>query len=535
MKDGKTMTLGLFDAVGPIMHGPSANHTGGPNRISYMAYQIIGGTPKRFDFIVHPLALTTMSGQNTDTALLAGILGIREDDECSVNSKEIAKKQELEFDFVPLKDESLDRNTMQVSTEYDGLHWHISGIGVGGGNVVLNKLNGMDTDIDGGCYLYYFADKDLCNDTSIIRIHCEENHILYKNIYAGYWEGRKQLCLESDSLFSDNQLASLVKILLPTGTPEYERVAPPIRQFVPRVGRKPLFDSFEGLLAEAEKSSLLEAAYAYQISISGSEKSEIFDMAMKIVDVEEKSIRRGLEGNNPLLCGFTCGSDGKSVMNHVKSGETICGGTFPRALSYAISMAEVNASAGMVVGVPSNGSAGVLPGTLFAVAERYECSKEKLAEAFIVASIIGVLIGKHASFAGSVGGCQAEIGTGASMAAGAATWLANGTPEQCIHASALALKNCFGLACDIPASPVEVPCVKRNSMGASVALMGAELALAGVKSVIAMDEVVLAFADVQRRLPLDLKCNCVGGLASIPSAEKMRQQWEDILASKQNL
>ncbi len=196
----------------------------------------------------------------------------------------------------------------------------------------------------------------------------------------------------------------------------------------------------------------------------------------------------------------------------------------------ALAMAEISASAGRVVAVPTSGSAGGLPGALFAVAKRFNAPREKLAEAFLVAATVGMLTGNLCSFSGSIGGCQSEVGIGAGMGAAGAVYLADGTAEQACHGFCFAIKETLGLVCDPIAGPVEVPCIKRNAMGAAVAIMGAEMALAGVRSVIPPDQVVLALQDVQQRMPTELRAACVGGLACVPLAKELRQVWEDKLA-----
>lgn len=201
------------------------------------------------------------------------------------------------------------------------------------------------------------------------------------------------------------------------------------------------------------------------------------------------------------------------------------------AMARALAMAEVSASGGLLVAVPTSGSAGALPGTLFTVAQRVGAPRERLAQSFLIAAAIGVVIGNECCFSGSTGGCQAEIGIGSAMAAGASVWLAGGADEAVCHAAALAIKNTLGLVCDPPAPPVEVPCIKRNAMGAAVALMAAEMALAGIRSVVPPDDVVLALKDVQQRLPPELRCTCTGGLAAAPAAQRLQQQWQQRLDS----
>jgi len=229
---------------------------------------------------------------------------------------------------------------------------------------------------------------------------------------------------------------------------------------------------------------------------------------------------------------FRVRAGGGVPLTWAESGKSLAGRTFTIGLARAVALAELNASAGLIVAVPTGGSAGTLPGVLLTVAERLGSTKEDLAKAFLIAAAIGKIVGEKATFAGSVGGCQGEIGIGAGMGAGASVWLAGGSTEAVIHGATLTLKNVLGLTCDCPASPVEIPCIKRNGMGVAVAFMGAEMALAGVRSVVPPDDVVDGFADTQRRIPNELKgACCAGGLASTACAKVLQQKWSDKLKS----
>jgi L-serine dehydratase len=201
--------------------------------------------------------------------------------------------------------------------------------------------------------------------------------------------------------------------------------------------------------------------------------------------------------------GLTDPEDGKKMLNWSQSGKTVLNEMFSRALGRAMILAQLNAASERIVAAPTGGAAGALPGALFSAAERYGKGRKELAKAFLVAAAIGLIVGNHASFSGTVGGCQGEIGIGAAMGAAGIIWLAGGTAEQIIQGAPIALKNVLGLTCDPPASPVEVPCIKRNAMGASIAFFGAEMGLAGISSAIAPEDLVAALAETQRLMPMN--------------------------------
>ena len=127
------------------------------------------------------------------------------------------------------------------------------------------------------------------------------------------------------------------------------------------------------------------------------------------------------------------------------------------------------------------------------------------------------------------------MGIGSGMAAAASVWLAGGSAEAACHACAMAIKNLLGLVCDPLAGPVEIPCIKRNAVGVSTALMGAEMALAGIRSAVPPDQVVIALIDTQKRLPPELRATCTGGLAACPIAKDYQKQWAEKLAADQSL
>ena len=188
-----------------------------------------------------------------------------------------------------------------------------------------------------------------------------------------------------------------------------------------------------------------------------------------------------------------------------------------KAAAYALAANEANAAMGRICAAPTAGSSGVLPGVLFALAEERGLPEEKLALPLVTAGAIGMVIASRASLAGAEGGCQAECGSAAAMAAGAAVDLLGGTPEQIGHAVALSLKNLLGLVCDPVAGLVEVPCVKRNAGAATLALLAADMALAGIQSVIPVDEVIDAMAEVGQAMSPALRETAKGGLAATPT------------------
>ena len=207
-----------------------------------------------------------------------------------------------------------------------------------------------------------------------------------------------------------------------------------------------------------------------------------------------------------------------------EAGKNLCGETVSRAICYAMGVLEVSASMGLIVAAPTAGASGVLPGVLIALQQQYDLPDEKMLDALLVASAVGVVVAENSGISGAAGGCQAEVGTASAMAAAAAVYLMDGSAEQCFAAAGLAIQNLLGLVCDPIAGLVEAPCQARNAAGASNALVSAELVLAGVPEVIPFDEVVEAAREVGHALPESLRETALGGIAATPTARRLAEK-----------
>ena len=204
--------------------------------------------------------------------------------------------------------------------------------------------------------------------------------------------------------------------------------------------------------------------------------------------------------------------------------DTLCGPFIQSVISVALKTGECNACMGRIVAAPTAGASGVMPAVLLPVQEKYQLSDETMVQALYVAAGFGQVIAARASISGAEGGCQAEIGSASAMAAAALVSLRGGTPEQMATACAMAVKNLLGLVCDPVAGLVEVPCVKRNVIGAMNALSCADMALAGITSAIPCDEVIDAMRSVGDSLPAALRETGLGGLAATPTGRRAAQQ-----------
>lgn len=216
--------------------------------------------------------------------------------------------------------------------------------------------------------------------------------------------------------------------------------------------------------------------------------------------------------------GGLIGGEAKKISDHKDTGKGLCGDLLERAVIYAMATLETNASMGLIVASPTAGSAGIVPGLLLALQEVYNYSDKYVQKALFNAGAIGYLAMRNATVAGAVGGCQAETGVAAAMAASAATELLGGTPLQCTHAASTVLMNMLGLVCDPVGGLVEYPCQNRNAAGVANALVAAEMALAGITQLIPLDEMITIMYTVGKKLPAELRETALGGCATAPSA-----------------
>ncbi|MBR4957944.1 MAG: L-serine ammonia-lyase, iron-sulfur-dependent, subunit alpha [Phascolarctobacterium sp.] len=270
--------------------------------------------------------------------------------------------------------------------------------------------------------------------------------------------------------------------------------------------------------AEANGQSMQEFLIDYNAKELECSKEELLAKMERMLEVIKESIDFGLTGVRSRS-GLT-GGDAKRLKeaSEEKQFSNILGDKAKDAMVYAMAVAEANAAMGRIVAAPTAGASGVLPGVFFALKKHYGLSDQVLAEGLVVAGGIGLVIADRASLAGATGGCQAECGSAAAMAAGAAVAMLGGTPTQVGHAVAIVFKNILGLVCDPVAGLVEVPCIKRNGSCALQALAAAELALAGIGSFIPADETIDAMKSVGDSLPCALKETAGGGMATTPTA-----------------
>ena len=268
-------------------------------------------------------------------------------------------------------------------------------------------------------------------------------------------------------------------------------------------------------LADSENITMGRAALAEQVEQEKATERAVYDKMLYAWNVMKESVVNGMDPNTRSLSGLTGGQASKLKAQAV-SGHSVGGEILGKATANALAVAELNASMGRIVAAPTAGACGIIPGALTSAMERFELDDETIVDALFCAAGVGAVIAHRASISGAEGGCQAECGSAAAMAAAALTQIKGGTPAQCANACAFALMNLMGLVCDPVQGLVEIPCVYRNVIGVAAAFTAADLALANCRLPLDPDDIIDTMGKVGRSLPMELRETGRGGCATCP-------------------
>jgi L-serine dehydratase len=273
--------------------------------------------------------------------------------------------------------------------------------------------------------------------------------------------------------------------------------------------------------AEKEKRSLAEVALATEARDQGRPVEEIRAALKRALDVMRSAIEKGVVGDLYSASGLV-GGDAAKLRGSDRG--PLAQTPFRDVLIRALAVQEVNAAMGVIVAAPTAGGAGVLPAILTGLAKARSVPDEKVVDGLATAGLIGAVVAERASLSGAEGGCQAETGAAAGMAAGAATEMLGGTPSQVGHAVALTMQGTLGLVCDPLGGLVELPCVFRNATGSAIALAGIEMALAGITFAIPVDEVIDVMGEIGREMDVRYRETAGGGLAATPTGRRLAKE-----------
>lgn len=285
------------------------------------------------------------------------------------------------------------------------------------------------------------------------------------------------------------------------------------------------YESIAELVSEAEKQGIRISEMVMKDQAEAMETTELetFEKMELDFQVMVNSVHAGLQKDQRSMSGLT-GGEGYKMKSYAAEKGGLCGSFLGGAIARALAVAGCNASMGRIVAAPTAGSCGILPGCLVSLLEERGIPEKEIVMSMFTAGAFGIVIARKASIAGAQGGCQAECGSAAAMAAAALTELMGGTPSQCADACAIAIANQLGLVCDPVAGLVEIPCIKRNVSGLVIAFSSADLALAGIEAKIPADECLDAMRSVGDTMPEALKETAKGGLAATPTGIRIQKQ-----------
>ncbi|KAB2489530.1 L-serine ammonia-lyase, iron-sulfur-dependent, subunit alpha [Priestia endophytica] len=274
---------------------------------------------------------------------------------------------------------------------------------------------------------------------------------------------------------------------------------------------------------ENEEKTIGEMMLMMEAKKTGKGKETIISMMEERLIKMKEAIDDGIKDDSTAPSGLS-GGDAVRMNGYMNQGKPLSGQYISHAMTFSLATSESNARMGVIVATPTAGAAGVLPGVLFSLHKNDGTSYKDLVMGLFTASMLGYVIANRSFISGAAGGCQAEVGSATAMAAGTIVELKGGTPKQAVNATAIAMKSLLGLVCDPVAGLVEVPCIKRNVMGTSIAFSAADLALAGIESRIPCDEVIEAMYKIGKDMPRTLRETALGGLAMTETGKKAKER-----------
>lgn len=556
--------LGLRDIIGPIMVGPSSSHTAGALRIARMARRLLSAAPARADITLYGSFAHTGTGHGTDKALVAGLLGLEADDLRIRDSFFLAKGAGLEFAFTRATDAHAEAagvehpNTVDMRiVDADGERIEVRGVSVGGGAAAIRRIDGVDVDISGKRTSVVVSQRDergvlahiaRCLSDAAVNIATTRMYRTRRGAHAytvmevdGSVPARAKEAIEQDprvmgvrvipadgpegGMIGDGAAVDGRDDAAAAGGEQNGGAAGGMtdRQIEAAEERFARCDFTTGAellaLCGREGCSIAQAMAAREEALAALDGADAGtdEYLTRVLDVMRASTEKPLREPEQSIGGLIGGEAHDSAAACARP-DAVIDGIAADAMVRAMAVLETNACMGRIVATPTAGSSGVLPGVLFALQNGKGFDDATLRAGVLTASAVGYLAARNATVSGAEGGCQAEVGTAAAMAAAAAVEMAGGTPAAALDAASNALCALMGLVCDPVGGLVEIPCQKRNGSAAAVALTCAQIALAGVPNLVPFDETVAAMDAVGRTLPATLRETALGGIAAAPSA-----------------
>ncbi len=505
------------DVIGPVMRGASSSHVAASVRIGKLARQMIKGNIADVivEFNKEGSLATTYHGHGSDMGLVAGLLNYETHDERLPQSLSNAKENGINVSFHIVDYTASHPNTYKMKIVSDiGEVIETTSISTGGGMIKFEAVQGYDVAIEGGFFETLIFLKNA--DNSIEHI-LSNNKVPIEAIDSSVKDIGVLINIKSANKINDN----IIKIIEETNEiTDIMTLTPVLPIMSSRKSDMPFLTSKKMLeVNKTQNKSLWELAVDYESIRGNISRDEVFQKMTNIVTIMSTGIKNGLNGT--VYQDRILQRQSHKIKEAQENNLLVPGNVLNRMISYITSLMEIKSSMGVFVAAPTAGSCGGLPGTILSVVDEMELSIEAATKALLAAGIIGVFIAEHATFAAEVGGCQAECGAGSAMAAAGLVELMGGSATKAVDAASMALQNVMGMICDPVADRVEAPCLGKNILGGSNALICANMALAGFDKVIPFDETVEAMFKVGQMIVPELRCTGKGGLSTTSTAKKI--------------
>lgn len=506
------------DVVGPVMRGPSSSHSAASIRIARMALDLAGGRLHEVDIAFDPNGslATTHKSQGSDMGLFGGFLGMEADDERLVNVEQLIEESGIKVDIAIRDIGATHPNTYQLTLRHDGVEHRLTANSLGGGMIEVVEINDFKVRLAGDYFVTLIhVQGNADSEVQFLETEFDPDRFA---IHKANGDSLIELCAQE---FLPEDLENRLKET--TNVHDIFRLNPvlPVRS---RRDMTVPFTSVEEMLAYGDATRpISEFALDYECARSGLDREAVIAKMEEINRILRNSIQEGLAGTE--FEDRILGAQSGRFNEMMQSNQLLDGGSLlNRMILYVSAMMEVKSSMGVIVAAPTAGSCATCPGAVLAAAEVLEVSDESAARAMLSAGLIGVFTAIRSSFAAEVGGCQAETGAGAAMAAAALVEMAGGNTTQSLAAASMSFQNVLGLVCDPVANRVEAPCLGRNVAGAANALSSANMAIAGYDPLIPLDQVLDAHRQISQSMPRELRCTALGGLSITPASKAIEKR-----------
>ncbi len=501
------------DVIGPVMRGPSSSHCAASLRIARLCRDLMGGDIRNIliEFDPNGSLATTHKDQGSDMGLFGGFLGWNADDERLPDAEKYINDAGISVAIEILDIGASHPNTYKITLSNEKETRRLTAISTGGGMIEVIEIDGAKVSQAGDFFVSLIYCRDAGEIVPFLESNIEFDEIVVHNGDHQFIEIKSQKFYDDEVL---DELLALESVL-------FIKQLNPVLPVLSRKNLQVPFITCEEMLAynKSKDLQLWELAVHYESARGAISHREVFEKMRSIVRIMDNAIRIGLKGTK--YSDRILGSQSLQLREQLGNNRLIGGDANNTIIMYVSAMMEVKSSMGVIVAAPTAGSCGALPGAVIGTAESLNLAEDEVVKAMLAAGMIGVFVAAHATFAAEVGGCMAETGAGAGMAAAAIVGMANGTLTQAIGAASLALQNSLGLICDPIGNRVEAPCLGRNVLAATNAVSCSNMALSNYDHLIPLDEVIETMQAVGNQIHHTLRCTNLGGLSITRTAKKI--------------